>query len=73
MRRLPRVARADVHPSEALHHGGAREVPKAIKKLAKKGPTDKVRAAAQKCVDGWMALMTGGAAKPADAPAADGE
>ena len=67
---LASLARMSI-PLKLFTTGALGEVPKAIKKLAKKGPTDKVRAAAQKCVDGWMALMTGGAAKPADAPAAD--
>jgi len=67
---LASLARMSI-PLKLFTTGALGEVPKAIKKLAKKGPTDKVRVAAQKCVDGWMALMTGGAAKPADAPAAD--
>ena len=67
---LASLARMSI-PLKLFTTGALGEVPKAIKKLAKKGPTDKVRAAAQKCVDGWMALMTGGVAKPADAPAAD--
>ena len=67
---LASLARMSI-PLKLFTTGALGDVPKAIKKLAKKGPTDKVRTAAQKCVDGWMALMTGGAAKPADAPAAD--
>ena len=67
---LASLARMSI-PLKLFTTGALGEVPKAIKKLAKKGPTDKVRAAAQKCVDGWTALMTGGAAKPADAAAAE--
>jgi len=47
-------------PVKLFASGALGEVPKAIKRLARKGPTDRVKAAADKCVERWKVLMLGG-------------
>ena len=57
-------------PLKMFVTGALGEVPKGIKKWAKKGPTDKIRAAAESCVTAWKAIMNAAASDaPAEAPA----
>ena len=57
-------------PLKLFISGGLGDVPKNLKKFAKKGPTDSIKTAAQKTIDAWKVIMTGGGAK-GEAPKED--
>ena len=67
---LRALARMEI-PLATFVQGALGDVPKGIKKWAKKGPTAKIREAADLCVTAWKKRMTAGAgaADPSDAAA----
>lgn len=60
-------------PLKLFTDGSIGEVPKAIKKMAKKGPTNEVRKAADACMTAWKTIITGGESSSGAKKAKEGD